>query len=69
MAKRSFPGLADFDALPDAARVALPMVCGLYDASPATVWRRVKKGLIPAPHKEGGSTKWVVGGLRQALAK
>lgn len=69
MTKSSLPGLADFDKLPDSARVALPIVCGLYGISPATTWRRVKKGLIPAPRKEGGSTRWVVGGLRKALAK
>jgi predicted DNA-binding transcriptional regulator AlpA len=69
MAKKVAPGLAEFDQLPNAARTALPVVCGLYGASPATVWRRVKAGLIPAPIKEGGSTRWVVGDLRAALSK
>lgn len=69
MTKSSLPGLADFDKLPDSARAPLPVVCGLYAASPATVWRRVKSGLIPAPVKEGGSTRWIVGDLRRALAK
>jgi hypothetical protein len=63
------PDLAGFDDLPDCARAALPVVCKLYDAAPATVWRRVKAGLIPAPVKEGGSTRWVVGDLRRALSQ
>ena len=63
------PALTGFDDLPECARAALPVVCKLYDAAPATVWRRVKAGLIPAPIKEGGSTRWVVGDLRRALAK
>jgi len=62
-------GLSTFDELPDCARAALPVVCKLYDISPATAWRRVKQGLIPAPIKVGGSTRWVVGDLRRALAK
>ena len=69
MARNSLPGLADFDTMPNDARVALPIVCGLYAISAATTWRRVKEGLIPAPHREGGSTRWVVGALRKALAK
>jgi len=70
MAKKTpQPALTGFDDLPDCARAALPVVCKLYDAAPATVWRRVKAGLIPAPIKEGGSTRWVVGDLRRALAQ
>lgn len=63
------PALTGFDDLPNCARAALPVVCELYDASPATVWRRVKAGLIPSPIKEGGSTRWIVGDLRLALAR
>lgn len=69
MAKHSLPGLADFDTLPDSARVALPVVCGLFGISPATAWRRAKSGLLPAPIREGGTTRWIVGGLRKAQAK
>lgn len=61
--------LIRFDDLPDTARAALPVVCSLYAVGPATVWRRVKSGIIPAPIKEGGSTRWIVGDLRRALAK
>ncbi len=66
---QSTPGLAEFDTLPDLARASLPLVCSLYDVGPATVWRRVKSGLIPQPIKEGGSTRWIVGDLRKALAR
>lgn len=61
--------ISDFDQRPDAARVSLPVVCKLWDISPATAWRRVKGGLIPKPRREGGSTRWLVGDLRAALAK
>jgi predicted DNA-binding transcriptional regulator AlpA len=67
--KATLPGLADFDSLPDTARAPLPMVCGLFSISKATAWRRVKSGLLPAPIKDGGSTRWVVGDLRRALSK
>lgn len=63
------PKLADFDNLPDSARAPLPIVCGLFGISPATAWRRVGSGLLPAPVKEGRTTRWVVGDLRKALAK
>lgn len=62
------PGLSEFDSLPDTARAALPVVCGLFSISKATVWRRVQTGLIPKPIREGGSTRWLVGDLRKALA-
>ncbi len=61
--------LQNFDHLPNSARVRLPVLTGIYGCSPATIWRRVKTGLIPAPHKEGGTTFWIVGELRMALAK
>lgn len=61
--------LENFDRLPDSARVALPVVCALFSISPATAWRRVKSGLLPPTVKEGGSTRWVVGELRRALAR
>ena len=63
------PGLANFDSLPDLARASLPLVCTLFDISPATAWRRVRIGTLPSPIKDGGSTKWVVGDLRRALRK
>jgi len=61
--------LTHFDKLPDSAYVGQPVVEGLHACSPATVWRRVKQGAIPAPKKFGRRTVWNVGELRQALAK
>ena len=69
MKKSALSGLTHFDNLPDSARAPLPVVCGLFSISPATAWRRVKSGLLPAPIREGGSTRWIVGDLRRALAK
>ncbi len=63
------PALRDFDQLPDSAHVRLPAVKALYACSPASVWRGVKQGRIPKPHKLSPRTAcWNVGELRQALA-
>lgn len=60
--------LRNFDALPDSAYVRLPVVTGVFACSPATVWRRVKKGTLPTPRKlSEGVTAWNVGELRKAL--
>jgi predicted DNA-binding transcriptional regulator AlpA len=61
--------IRDFDSLPDVARVALPLVSQIYGVSGPTVWRRVRAGLIPAPVREGGSTRWIVGDLRAKLTR
>lgn len=61
--------LTNFPLLPDDAHVRLPVVTGLFACSPATVWRRVKSGAIPAPRKLSERlTAWRVGDLRAALA-
>lgn len=61
--------LRNFDFLPPSASVRLPVVCGLLSRSPASVWRDVKTGRLPAPHKNGPRcTVWNVGELRQHLA-
>lgn len=61
--------LSDFDSLPDTANVRQPIVEALYGCSSATVWRWVKKGIIPAPKKfaEQRITVWNVGELRSSL--
>lgn len=63
------PALENFDALPNDAFVKLPVLQLIYSCSPATVWRRVKVGALPAPMKLGArSTCWRVGDLREHLA-
>lgn len=58
----------DFDSLSRLAHVRQPVVEILYGCSSATLWRRVKAGLIPSPKKFGPRiTAWNVGELRDAL--
>ncbi|NTV10213.1 MAG: transcriptional regulator [Zoogloea sp.] len=60
--------LRNFGAHPDEGYVRLPVVVGLFACSPATVWRRVKAGTLPAPRKLSEKvTAWNVGELRKAL--
>lgn len=62
------PALTNFSFLPNEAFVPLPVVCALFSCAPATVWRRVRKGLLVSPHRIGlRTTRWNVGELRQAL--
>jgi predicted DNA-binding transcriptional regulator AlpA len=59
--------LASFDSLPDAGYVRLPVVAALKGIAPATVWRWVREGRLPAPVKLGpNTTAWKVGDLRRA---
>jgi predicted DNA-binding transcriptional regulator AlpA len=61
--------LENFDLLPASAGVRLPTVLGLLGCSPATAWRMVKKGQLPAPRKLSERvTIWNVGELRELLA-
>ena len=61
--------LAQFDNLPDAANIRLPVIKRLYGVSSATIWRGVKKGTIPKPSKlSERCTAWNVGLVRAALA-
>ncbi|MDE2368513.1 MAG: AlpA family phage regulatory protein [Burkholderiales bacterium] len=61
--------LVQFDTLPDAAHVRLPIVCALYAISAPTAWRWVKAGRLPAPIKLGpNTTGWNVGALRRSFA-
>ena len=62
--------IRDFDELPATAFVSLSVVCTLFACSPATVWRRVRDGLLVEPHRIGKrTTRWNVGELREVLAK
>lgn len=59
-----------FDRLPDAAHVRLPVVMALHGVSAPTIWRWTKDGRLPAPVKLGpNTTAWRVGELRAAIAK
>jgi predicted DNA-binding transcriptional regulator AlpA len=60
--------LQNFDHLPAAANVRLPVVAGIYGVSTPTVWRWVKLGRLPAPIRRGGVTAWNVGELRANLS-
>ena len=61
--------LRSFDQLPDTAHVRQAVVKALFGCSDATVWRRVRDGGIPRPHKLSARvTAWNVGELRSALA-
>lgn len=69
-AAQSADALNQFDTRPAASFVRLPVVCSLYACSPATAWRWVKAGKIPAPVKLSDRvTAWRVGDLRAALAQ
>lgn len=70
-ARRVVPdALKNFDDMPDSAYVRQPVVEGLYGCSSATIWRRVKDGLIPAPkHLGPRHTAWNVGELRRNLGQ
>ena len=62
--------LKNFDYLPDSAHVRQPVVEALYACSSATLWRRVKAGLIPKPRDLGPRiTAWNVGELGADLKK
>ncbi len=68
MNKLDSAALAEFDLLPDAAFVRLPVVAALYCVSPATIWRWAKAGHIPAPVRIAGVTLWSVASLRKRAA-
>lgn len=58
----------DFDTLPDAAYVRLPVVAVIFATSPSNVWRWAQKGILPKPRRLAGrTTAWNVGELRAAL--
>ena len=62
--------IQEFDFLPDAAHVRLPVVMALYGCSAPTVRHAVKAGSIPKPLKHlDRAISWNVGELRRALAK
>ena len=58
--------LKNFDVLPDAAEVRVPVVAAVFGCSVPTVWRRVRSGHLPEPKRRLGVTSWNVGELRKA---
>jgi predicted DNA-binding transcriptional regulator AlpA len=68
MKESHYEVLSNFDRLPDSAHVRLPVVKAVYACSDTTIWRNVKKGIIPKPVKLTAQvTAWNVGDLRKAL--
>ncbi len=66
--KANVESFESFDHLPDSANVRLPVVCRIFSAGPASIWRWSKSGRLPAPKKVGPRvTVWNVGGLRRVL--
>lgn len=62
--------LSNFDNLPDAALVRLPVVMGLLGCSASSVWRNVKLGNLPAPIKlTPNISGWRVSDLRATLGR
>jgi predicted DNA-binding transcriptional regulator AlpA len=59
--------VSGFDKHPDSAQVDVEVVAALASISRATVYRYSKAGILPAPRKFGGSSRWNVGELRAAL--
>ena len=59
--------LAQFDSLPNSARVRVQTVAALHGVAVVTVWRWSKNGTLPAPTKRGGATSWGVGELRESM--
>ena len=67
--KQTAAALEEFDRLPDAAFVRLPVVMALFACSDESVRRGVIAARIPKPCKLGPRvTAWNVGDLRRALA-
>lgn len=61
--------LEHFDSLPDSAQVRAAVVCAWKDISTSTLRRMCNEGRLPLPIREGRDRRWVVGDLREALAK
>ncbi len=67
---RAMPTVMEFDKLPDSAFVSTPVVQVLLNCSPATVWRKIKKRVLPEPRHIGSRAVALnVGELRQALRR
>ena len=66
--KKPTPVPSNFDQLPDSAFVPVSVPVALLNISPATAWRWMRSGKLPAPVKFGeGTTRINVGKLRDAI--
>jgi hypothetical protein len=61
--------LKTFDALPDDARVRIPVAMALFGVSKATYWRWVYEGRIERPTPFGGISSTSAGAIRRTLAQ
>ncbi len=67
---RQWAVLQQFSNLPAEAFVRRDVVEVLFSCAQSTLWRRVKNGTIPAPHRFNERVcLWQVGELRAALLK
>lgn len=66
--ERAIVAAAEAEKLPDETRIRQPLVEVLLCYSGATVWRRVKEGKLPEPHRDGRITTWRLGDIRRMLA-
>lgn len=61
--------VANFDSLPDSAKLDLACLKALTAKSRATIYRWIDQGILPKPHKFGASRNfWNVGDIRRALS-
>jgi predicted DNA-binding transcriptional regulator AlpA len=60
--------LKNFDSLPSAANVRLPVVQALFSCSAATVWRMVARGTLKTRKMSERVTTFNVGDLRAVMA-
>lgn len=65
--QKAVNGAKAFASLPDCARIRQPLVEILHGISAATVWRRVKSGILPPPHVNGRIATWSAGEIRTSL--
>ena len=65
---RAIAAAAEAEKLPDDTRIRQPLVEVLLSYSATTVWRRVKDGKLPEPHRDGRITTWRLGDIRRMLA-
>ena len=61
--------LATLNQLPDNALLRVDVIASHEACSPATIWRRVRRGLFPKPLRQIGITAWRVGDLRAHHAR